>query len=144
MCVKCLPPVTDEGHFHKIGPKEGLILGAHQKKGQVEDSVQLPIRLFPVLSIPIWVTGSLLVLMQLINEVLHEHLYKEVLVYMNDILIYTETMEEHVRLVRVVLEKLQAAQLYAKLSKCEFHKTKLDYVGYHIYHKRVEMEPEKV
>lgn len=41
--------------------------------------------------------------MQLINEVLHEHLYKTALVYLNNILIYTKTPEEHVKLVRAVL-----------------------------------------
>lgn len=67
---------------------------------------------------------------QLINEVLHEHLYKGVLVYLDDILIYTETKTVHVKLVRVVLNKLHAAKLYVKLSKCEFHKEKIDYLGY--------------
>lgn len=45
---------------------------------------------------------------------------------------------------RVVLRKLQAAKLYAKLSKCEFHQSKIDYLGYHILHDGIEMDPEKV
>lgn len=53
--------------------------------------------------------------MQLINDVLHEHLYKGVLVYQDDILIYTETKEENVKLVRAVVEKLRRAQLYKVL-----------------------------
>lgn len=59
--------------------------------------------------------------MQVINGVLHDHLYQGVLVYLDDILIYTKTMEEHTQLVRQVLEKLLVAKLYIKLSKCEFH-----------------------
>lgn len=55
--------------------------------------------------------GTPTMFMQLINKVLHKHLYKGVLVYLNDILIYTETMEEHIKLVRAVLEKLLKAQL---------------------------------
>lgn len=43
-----------------------------------------------------------------------------------------------------VLQKLQAAKLYAKLSKCEFHQSKIDYLGYCISHERIEMDPEKV
>lgn len=82
--------------------------------------------------------------MQLINEVLHEHLYKGLLVNLADILIYTETMVEHVNLVRAVLKKLRAAQLYAKLSKCEFHQSKIDYLGYCISHEGIEVNPEKV
>lgn len=68
--------------------------------------------------------------MQLINEVLHEHLYKEDLVYLDDILIYTKTKEEHEKLVRAVLKKLQRVQFFMKLSKCDFHKTSLDYLVY--------------
>lgn len=73
--------------------------------------------------------GAPAVFMQLINEVLYQHLYKGVLVYLNDILIYTKTKEEHVKLVRTLLEKLWRAQLYKKLSKCDFHKTSVDYLG---------------
>lgn len=69
---------------------------------------------------------------QLINEVLHDYLYNGVLVYLADILMYTEIMEEHVKLVRVVLKRLQAAELYAKLCKCEFHQDKIYYLGYRI------------
>ncbi|XP_070800866.1 uncharacterized protein [Pituophis catenifer annectens] len=53
-------------------------------------------------------------------------------------------MEEHVKLVRVVLKRLQATELYAKLSKCEFHQVKIDYLGYRISNEGVEMDPEKV
>lgn len=65
--------------------------------------------------------------MQLINEMLHEHLYKGVLVYLNDILVYTETMDEHIQLVLQVVKILLVAHLYIKLSKCEFHRTCFGY-----------------
>lgn len=51
--------------------------------------------------------------------------------YLDDILIYSKT-KEHVKLVRAVLKKLRKAQLYMKLSKCDFHKTSLDYLQYWI------------
>ncbi|XP_070797140.1 uncharacterized protein [Pituophis catenifer annectens] len=47
-------------------------------------------------------------------------------------------------MVRAVLKKLRAAELYAKLSKCEFHQTKIDSLGYRISHEEIEMDPEKV
>lgn len=62
---------------------------------------------------------------QMINEVLHEHLYKGILVYLHDILIYTKMKAEHVKLVRAILNKLRAAKLYIKLSKCESVKERL-------------------
>lgn len=82
--------------------------------------------------------------MQLINEVLHKYLYKGLLVYLDDILIYTKTMVEHVKLVRAVLNKLQTTQLYAKLSKCEFHQNNIDCLEYSISHEGIKMDTEKV
>lgn len=63
--------------------------------------------------------------------------------YLDNILIYTETKAEHVKVVHAILNKRWAAKLYAKLSKCEFHKEKIDYLGYQISHEAV-MDPEKV
>lgn len=82
--------------------------------------------------------------MQLLNKMLHEHLYKGVLVYLNDILIHTETMAEYIKLVRGVLKKLWAAKLYAKLPRCKFHQSKIDYLGYYISHEGIEMDPQMV
>lgn len=53
-------------------------------------------------------------------------------------------MEEHVQLVRGVPEKLLAAKLYIKVSKCEFHHTELDYLGHRISSKGIAMDPAKV
>lgn len=73
-----------------------------------------------------------------INQ-LHKHLYKGVLVYLDDILIYTETKAEHMKLVRAVLQK-RAAKLYAKLSKCKSHQSKIDYLGFWISHEGIESQ----
>ncbi|XP_039197259.1 malonyl-CoA-acyl carrier protein transacylase, mitochondrial isoform X1 [Crotalus tigris] len=93
---------------------------------------------------PFGLQGAPTVFMQLINQVLHKYLYRGVLVYLDDILIYTTTLEEHVHLVRQVLRKLLDACLFVKLSKCEFHRARLDYLGYRISGDGVEMDPHKV
>uniref|UniRef100_A0A2D4LZD5 ribonuclease H n=1 Tax=Micrurus spixii TaxID=129469 RepID=A0A2D4LZD5_9SAUR len=93
---------------------------------------------------PFGLQGAPAVFMQLINSILHGHLYCGVLVYLDDILIYTNNLEDHVHLARSVLRKLLEAKLYVKLSKCEFHKTRLDYLGYRIPGLGLEMDPEKV
>lgn len=93
---------------------------------------------------PFGLLGAPAVFMQPINEVLHEYLYRGALVYLDNILIYTNTMEEHVLLVHKGLEKLLAAKLFVKVSKCEFHRTELDYLGYRISKKRLRMNPKKV
>lgn len=59
--------------------------------------------------------------MNFINEVLHKYLYKVVVCYLDDILIYLDNYEEHVRLVCEMLTTLYQNHLYAKLCKCAFH-----------------------
>lgn len=100
-------------------------------------SYQFQVMLFRLQGVPA-------VFIQLINNVLHEHLYQGVLVYLDDILIYPTTMEEHTWLVQQVLRKLLVAKLYVKLSKCEFHQAHLDYLGYCISSTGVEMDPHKI
>lgn len=82
--------------------------------------------------------------MQPINKLLHEHLYKGVLVYLDSILIYTKTKNKHVKMIQVVLNKLGTAKLYANLSKCKFHKDKIDYLGYWISFEGMEIDPGKM
>ncbi|XP_063145383.1 granulocyte colony-stimulating factor receptor-like [Candoia aspera] len=55
-----------------------------------------------------------------------------------------QTEKEHEALLRQVLAKLRAVKLYAKLSKCEFHKSQLDYLGYRVSVQGIEMDPAKV
>ena len=65
-------------------------------------------------------------------------------VYLDDILIYTKTIEEHRCITREVLERLRQHKLYLRADKCEFEKTRIEYLGVIISHNRVEMDPVKV
>ena len=58
--------------------------------------------------------------MDLMNRVFEEYLDKFVIVFMDDILVYSRTMEEHKLHLKIVLEKLREKKLNAKFSKCEF------------------------
>jgi hypothetical protein len=58
--------------------------------------------------------------MYLMNKVFMEYLDKFVVVFIDDILVYSRNREEHEQHLRLVLQKLRENQLYAKLSKCEF------------------------
>ncbi|XP_013928254.1 PREDICTED: RNA-directed DNA polymerase homolog [Thamnophis sirtalis] len=59
---------------------------------------------------PFWLQGAPTFFKQLINKVLYEHLYKGVLVYLNDILIFSETLEEYIKVVQQVLKTLLAVK----------------------------------
>jgi len=67
-----------------------------------------------------------------------------VIVYMDDILIFTETLDHHREIVKRVLEILQKNKLYLKAEKCEFEKTKVEYLGLIISQGRIEMDPVKI
>jgi hypothetical protein len=68
--------------------------------------------------------------MCVMNDVFKPFLYDFVIVYLHDIIIFSGTWEEHVRHVKQVLDNLQREKLYVKLSKCEFGKTALVYLGH--------------
>jgi hypothetical protein len=72
----------------------------------------------------------------MINKVLHNLLDEGVIVYINDILIYSENEESHIRLVEKVL--------YASIKKSVFHASELEYLGYRISKLGIAMSPEKV
>ncbi len=71
-------------------------------------------------------------------------LNKEFIVYIDDILIYSDTLDSHVQQVRAVLRRLIENQLYAKIEKCEFHQTVTSFLGYIISAEGVAMDNKKV
>jgi hypothetical protein len=75
-------------------------------------------------------TNALAYFMYLMNKVFMEYLDKFIIVFIDDILIFSKMMEEHEEHLRLVLEKLRSNQLYAKFSKCEFWLTEVAFLGY--------------
>jgi hypothetical protein len=82
--------------------------------------------------------------MYLMNKVFMEYLDKFVVVFIDDILIFSKTEEEHENHLRLVLEKLRSKQLYAEFSKCEFWLTKVAFLGHVISTRGVLVDPNKV
>ncbi|KAK1650141.1 hypothetical protein QYE76_067946 [Lolium multiflorum] len=82
--------------------------------------------------------------MRLMNSVFMEYLDKFVIIYIDDILVYSKTEEEHTEHLRLVLTKLREHRLYAKFSKCEFWLQELIFLGHVVSAKGVAVIPEKV
>jgi hypothetical protein len=89
-------------------------------------------------------TNALAYFMNLMNKVFMDELDKFVVVFINDILIYSKSAQEHEQHLRVVLEKLRAHKLYAKFSKCEFWLEKVAFFGHILTTEGVAVDPEKV
>ncbi|KAK3539334.1 hypothetical protein QTP70_001208 [Hemibagrus guttatus] len=93
---------------------------------------------------PFGLTNAPAVFQALINGVFQDLLGKGVIAYIDNILMYSSSMEEHVRMVREVLFRLQQHHLYVKLEKCEFHRSTVTFLGYMISRHGVEMDVVKV
>ena len=82
--------------------------------------------------------------MNLMNKVFMDGLDKYVVVFIDDILIYSKDKEEHEHHLRTVLERLRNHKLYAKFSKCEFWLEKIAFLGHIITAEGVAVDPDKV
>ena len=87
-------------------------------------------------------TNAPAVFMRLMNSVFHEYLDKFVVVYIDDILVYSKTEDEHAEHLRLILTKLREHRLYAKFSKCEFWLKELIFLG-HVVSAQGEIPVEK-
>jgi GGDEF domain-containing protein len=80
----------------------------------------------------------------MMNKVFMDELDKFVVVFIDDILIYSSTAEEHEQHLRVVLEKLRQNQLYAKFSKCDFWLKEVAFLGHVLTTEGVAVDPAKI
>jgi hypothetical protein len=78
------------------------------------------------------------------NKVFMEYLDKFVVVFIDDILVYSRNEEEHEEHLRLALQKLQEHRLYAKLSKCEFWMKQVTFLGHIISKGGISVDPSKV
>ncbi|KAK3544440.1 hypothetical protein QTP86_012423 [Hemibagrus guttatus] len=99
---------------------------------------------YEYLIMPFGLTNAPAVFQSLINKVFQDILGKWVIVYIDEILVYSTSLEEHVRHVRAILSRLQQNHLYVKTEKCEFHRTTITFLGYVISWQGVEMDLTKV
>ena len=81
---------------------------------------------------------------RLMNDVLRPHLDKFVVVYLDEILIYSRNMQDHQQHLRLVLELLRDHKLHAKHSKCEFGLKQVDFLGHVVDAHGIHMDPAKV
>jgi hypothetical protein len=90
------------------------------------------------------VTNAPAFFMNLMNSVFMDYLDKFVVVFIDDILIYSQSEEEHVDHLKMVLQRLRDHQLYAKLSKCEFWINEVMFLGHIINKDGLVVDPKKV
>ncbi len=93
---------------------------------------------------PFGLTNAPVTFCTLMNDIFREWLDDFVVVYIDDILIYSSSMEEHAEHLRKVFQRLRENKLYAKLEKCEFGVTEVDFLGHRITQEGLVMDDHKV
>ena len=93
---------------------------------------------------PFGLTNTPAAFMALMNRVFQPYLDRFVIVFIDDILVYSRSAEEHADHLRTVLRTLQEQQLYAKFSKCEFWLDHVAFLGHVISARSIEVDPKKI
>ena len=100
--------------------------------------------LYEFLVMPFGLTNAPAAFMDLMNRVFQSYLDRFVIVFIDDILVYSGSSEEHSEHLRIVLQTLRERQLYAKLSKCQFWLNKVAFLGHVISADGVSVDPQKI
>jgi hypothetical protein len=132
----------------KIFSKIDLRSGYHQVRIKEEDINKTSFKMryghYEFTMVPFGLSNAPVVFMCLMNGVFRNYLDKFVIVFLDDILIYSKSEEEHEKHLRMVLQVLREHQLYAKLSKCSFYQRKIHYLGHIISEEGIVVDPEKI
>ena len=124
----------DQMSRDKVFSKINLRFGYHQIKIRLEDIPKTTFStrygLYEYLVMSFGLTNAPAYFMYLMNSVFMPELDKFVVVFIDDILIYSENKEDHVEHLRIVLTRLREHKLYAKFSKCEFWLRKVPFIGH--------------
>ncbi|GJS69510.1 putative reverse transcriptase domain-containing protein [Tanacetum coccineum] len=141
---------------HRLGEHRGVVFsskidlrsGYHQLRVHEDDIPKTAFRTryghFEFTVMPFGLTNAPSVFMDLMNTVCRPYLDKFVIVFINGILIYSKTQEEHVDYLRLVLELLRKEKLYAKFSKCEFWLRDVQFLRYVINGNEIHVDPSKI
>jgi hypothetical protein len=93
---------------------------------------------------PFGVTNAPAVFMDYMNRIFQPYLYRFVIIFIEDILVYSKNPQEHTQHLRIVLDVLRDKQLYAKFSKCKFWLSKVKFLGHVISQGGVAVDQSKV
>ena len=132
----------------RISLKLDLCSGYHQirvkKEDQDKTSFLTHYGSYTFMVLPFGLTSAPGTFMQLMQDIFWDLLDECVIVYLDDILIYSKNSDDHLQHLWDVLDQLRRHKLYAKSSKCEFGKTELEFLGHIVSGDKVKCDPHKL
>ena len=132
----------------KVFSKINLRLRYHQLKVRREDVPKTAFKTryghYEFLVMPFGLTNAPAAFMDLMNRVFGPYLDKFVIVFIDDILVYSSSKEEHAEHLRIVLQTLREHQLYSKFSKCQFLLDQVAFLGHVVSAEGILVDPRKV
>ena len=132
----------------QIFSKIDLQKGFHQLRVKEADIPKITFRirygLFKFLVMPFGVTNALTFFMDLMHQIFSPFLDKFVVIFVDDILIYSKTEQEHEEHLRIMLETLRREELYVRLSKCSFRLWSISFLGHIVTGDGISVDPKKV
>nr|GEW04752.1 putative reverse transcriptase domain-containing protein [Tanacetum cinerariifolium] len=137
-------PLPDGKFFSKIDLRSGYHQLRVHEDGIPKTAFITRYGHFEFTVIPFSLTNAPAVFMDLMNRVCRPYLDKFVIVFIDDILIYSKTREEHVEHLRLVLGLLKKEKLYAKFSKCEFRLREVQFLRHVINGDGIHVDPSKI
>ena len=127
--------------------KINLISGYHQMRVRDDDIQKTAFRTryghYEFVVIPFGLTNAPAIFMDLMNRVLREYLDRFIIVFIDDILVYSPNVEEHTKHLTLVLQRLREEQLYAKFSKCEFWLTQIGFLSHVVSRDGISLDLNK-
>ncbi|GJV96619.1 putative reverse transcriptase domain-containing protein [Tanacetum coccineum] len=138
----------DQLQRSKVYSKIDLRYGYHQLRVREEDIPKTAFRTryghyeFQVMSFGL--TNAPAIFMDLMNRMCKPYLDRFVIVFIDDILIYSKTIKEHEGHLKLILRLLKKEELYAKFSKCEFWLSKVQFLGHVIDSEGIHVDPAKI
>ncbi|WOG99882.1 hypothetical protein DCAR_0519238 [Daucus carota subsp. sativus] len=134
----------EQGHFIRDCPNKRENVQAVSEPSVQNTAFRTRYGHFEFLVMPFGLTNAPAVFMALMNKVFQPFLDKFVIVFIDDILVYSKSKSEHEEHLRTALQTLRENQLYAKLSKCEFWLDHVLFLGHVISSKGIEVDPKKI